>query len=108
VNRRCPSPVKHHFGGLSNSTGLHAVADTRATNHRPNKPICNPIPFDGKQLEIKDWICNFENCKSVNQWTDQECIQILPALQLYNDMTDVEKGDYTTLVKTLVKKFDPI
>ena len=23
-------------------------------------------------------------------------------------MTDVEKGDYTTLVKTLVKKFDPI
>lgn len=54
ANRRCPFPVNHQFGGLSNSTGLHTIANIRATNHRPNNPMCNPIRFDGKQLEIHD------------------------------------------------------
>ncbi|VDI50414.1 Hypothetical predicted protein [Mytilus galloprovincialis] len=80
----------------------------------PNKPIATPICFDGKQMEIRDWLSQFENCRTINLWTDDQCVKILPtflraqALQLYIDMTMIEKGDYGLLIKFLIQKFDPI
>ncbi|CAG2212950.1 unnamed protein product [Mytilus edulis] len=77
-------------------------------------PIVTPICFDGKQMEIRDWLSQFENCRAINLWTDDQCVKILPtflraqALQLYNDMTLIEKGDYGSLIKFLIQKFDPI
>ena len=61
--------------------------------------------YDGKLLDARDWLSNFEGCKMINQWTDEESTFILPthlraqALQLYNDMTSDEKRDYKTLKK---------
>ena len=89
-------------------------ADNSATLRRPNKPITIPMCYDGKQLDIRDWLSNFEGCKIINQWSDDESTCILPtylraqALQLYNDMTSEEKRDYKTLKETLIQKFDPV
>ncbi|CAG2237119.1 unnamed protein product [Mytilus edulis] len=91
-------------------------ADDKVTHSGklPNKPIVTPICFDGKQMEIRDWLSQFENCRAINLWTDDQCVKILPtflraqALQLYNDMTLIEKGDYGSLIKFLIQKFDPI
>ncbi|CAC5369113.1 unnamed protein product [Mytilus coruscus] len=95
---------------------LFKPADDKVTHSGklPNKPIVTPICFDGKQMEIRDWYNQFENCRAINLWTDDQCVKILPtflraqALQLYNDMTITEKGDYDSLIKYLTQKFDPI
>lgn len=34
----------------------------------PKKPIVTPICYDGKQMEIRDWLNQFENCRTINLW----------------------------------------
>ena len=98
--------VHSSFKKAENST--FKTDDNSAAHSRkglPNKPIVTSICFDGKHLEDRDWLSQFENCCSINMWTDKECTKLLPtflraqALQFYNDMTPIKKGEFETLVK---------
>ena len=65
---------RHH---RDNFRALKTADKVTNSGKLPNKPIVTPVCFDGKQTEMKDWLSQFENCRTINLWSDDQCVKIL-------------------------------
>ena len=76
------------------------------------KPIVNPDNYDGSK-SFDDWLTNLELCSQINGWSVEQKTRFLavrlrgPALQVYTDLSDARKHDYSALVKALKGRFSP-
>lgn len=76
------------------------------------KPIVMPDMYSG-QANFKDWLAQFNICKNLNSWTDEQACQIIvvklkgSALQVYSDMDEQDRGSYEMLTQALRSRFDP-
>ena len=77
-----------------------------------SKPISLPDTYDGK-TPLEDWLTNLELCSQINGWSKEQKTRFLAvrlrgsALQVYTDLSDKKKNDFSELVNALKERFSP-
>ena len=76
------------------------------------KPVVQPDNYDGSK-SFEDWLTNLNLCSQINGWSLEQKTKFLavrlrgPALQVYTDLADSSKLDFSAIVNALKDRFSP-
>ena len=103
---RFPRPVCIEMS----DTPTHRTGQEGRSSHRPAAPIQR---FNNKTIGWPAWFCHFKAVADVHGWDrDQRALQMVSyldekAMNVAQELSDLELYDYDVLVKLLSDRFDP-
>ena len=99
--------------GFTSTPSVETVRRTGSMTNTPSKPIVFPDIFDGS-IDFDDWLANLKLCSEINNWDEDRKAQFLavklrgPALQVYADLAEENKGDFEVIVHALKERFSSL